>query len=687
MAGARAERGTPAGREGWERGSRRAEAPKAAKPAGKPASEGTPLLPAQRSAGAAGPSGDWRGEADAWLRDRLQRLKPPGLEGFGRATLVSDVLAGCAVGLMGVPQVVAYMTMAGLPAHYGLYACLAGGAYAAFGSCYCLSVGPSAVLSLLLREGLKRTVPSEEEDGGPKYRQAAIQITLLCGVLQMAFWILRLGWLTSLLSHSVILGFTHGSSVIIGLSQLRLWFGIHSHAGSTLQDLLHMYWAEGQLLWQPLAMGAVCLVVLLIFKHLGKTYKHLHLLRPLGPAFVAVAATFFCWALEPQNVTQVGHIPSGLPPLAVSRWFPMEDFTSLLSVAATVASVGMIESISIARSVAPGVEPEREIFAVGFINLVAALFPSCASTGSFGRTAVSHDAGSRTSFSAVCTALFFLLTLLTLTEPLSYMPLNALASIVISSVLGLFTWREALVLWRVNKKDFVVWFMSFAGTLLLGAELGLLLAVGVHILMVLHGSAFPHLSVLGHIRGTTVYRNVLQYPEAEEVPNFLIVRVDAPIYFANCTYVWGEIAALVAEKPVRNLVLEFAPVARVDTHGALEFKGFIRKMAAAGVGISLSNASSKVLRALDRSGALPEGDSEVRVFARVQDAVVCLSEEAGEAPHSPSMAADGHQCISVPSPLKIPKPGSWTTLFGAGSRTPSPRRGSEGLLRDPGAGP
>ena len=170
---------------------------------------------------------------------------------------------------------------------------------------------------------------------------------------------------------------------------------------------------------------------------------------------------------------------------------------------------------------------------MGMANLTAGLFSGYPLTGSFSRSAINNEAGAKSGISAIMTATIVLFTLLFLTPVFELLTLPTLASIVISGVISLVDYEEAIYLWKVHKFDFGNWMLAFLGTLFLGVELGLGIAVGISLLLVIFESAYPHTAILGRLPGTTEYRNIKNYPQAERYDGIVVVRIDAPIYFAN----------------------------------------------------------------------------------------------------------------------------------------------------------
>eukprot|EP00951_Prasinocladus_malaysianus_P000058 scaffold455_cov45-Prasinocladus_malaysianus.AAC.1 len=362
---------------------------------------------------------------------------------------------------------------------YGLYTAFAPVlAYALFGSSRQLAVGPVAVMSLLLSVGLQNIVPYVNEDpNNPSdpaaqalYNSLAIQASFLVGIIYMLLGVVRLGFITNFLSHSVISGFTSGAAIIIGFSQLKYVVGYPIRKSEHIYESIYDLFANiSQFQWYEFVMSIAFLAILLGMKHAGKNFEKLRWMRPLGPLTVTVISIALVYGLRLDlnpGVKVVGNISGGLPPVTVQHWFPMPYFSDLITVAITMTAVVKIQLLTNA----------------GIIR-------------------------------------------------------SALASIVISGVIGLVEFHEATFLFKVAKLDCLVWVVSFVCTLMLGVEIGLAIAVGLAMLIVIYQSAFPNTAILGRIPRTTVYRNRKQYPEATTVDGVLLIRIDAPIYFANVAYI------------------------------------------------------------------------------------------------------------------------------------------------------
>lgn len=402
-----------------------------------------------------------------------------------------------------------------------------------------LAVGPVAIVSLQVASGLSEII--EQDD--PQYPAYCFLISLVAGVLQFCVGSMRLGFLINFLSHAVISGFTSGAAVIIGLSQVKYFLGVHPEGkGKRLTDMLvQLYNALSDTRWQPVVMGVGFLGILLTMKKVGSK-KSLPILRALAPLTVVVLGVGLTWLLEldDHNVEVVGDLPQGLP--SFQGIGDLKTLSQILPTAVSVTFVGILESVAIAKSLASkraySISTNGELIALGAANIVGSMFQAYPVTGSFSRSAVNFDMGSRTQASGVITACFVLLTLLFLTPWFFFLPKAALSAIVMSAVVGLVDFQEAKFLIRVKKLDFVQWIAAFLGTLFLGVETGIVVSVAISLVFVIYESAAPRTSVLGRLPGDIpVYRDAKQYPEARSVPGVLIFRVEAPIYFANVDFV------------------------------------------------------------------------------------------------------------------------------------------------------
>ncbi|KAF5948023.1 hypothetical protein HYC85_013980, partial [Camellia sinensis] len=558
-----------------------------------------------------------------------------------------------------------YAKLAGLHPIYGLYSgFIPIFVYAIFGSSRQLAIGPVALVSLLVSNVLGNIVDSSDE----LYTELAILLALMVGVLECIMGLLRLGWLIRFISHSVISGFTTASAIVIALSQAKYFLGYDIVRSSEIIPLIKsIISGADKFSWPPFVMGSIILAILLVMKHLGKSRKYLRFLRAGGPLTAVVLGTTFVKIFHPSSISlgkdcfvrellgrtgktklecsmemtilghRVGDIPQGLPKFSIPKEFGY--VTSLIPTAILITSVAILESVGIAKALAAKngyeLDSNQELFGLGVANVFGSFFSAYPTTGSFSRSAVNHESGAKTGLSGIVMGIIMGCALLFLTTLFESIPQCALAAIVISAVIGLVDYEEAIFLWHVDKKDFLLWTITSATTLFFGIEIGVVVGVGVSLAFVIHESANPHVAVLGRLPGTTIYRNVQQYPEAYTYNGIVVVRIDAPIYFANISYIKDRLREFEFEvdkstnrgpevERVYFVIIEMAPVTYIDSSAVQALKDLHQEYKSRDIQMAIANPNREVLLALTRSGVV-ELIGKEWFFVRVHDAVqVCL---------------------------------------------------------------
>ncbi|CAA6654877.1 unnamed protein product [Spirodela intermedia] len=575
-----------------------------------------------------------------------------------REWLQVDLVAGITVGVMLVPQAMSYAKLAGLHPIYGLYSGFVPiFVYAIFGSSRQLAIGPVALVSLLVSNVLGNIVDSSDV----LYTELAILLSFMVGVLECVMGLLRLGWLIRFISHSVISGFTTSSAIVIALSQAKYFLGYSIVRSSKIVPLVEsIITGAGNFMWQPFVMGSSTLTILLLMKHLGKTSKRFRYLRAAGPLTAVVLGTTFVKIFHPSTISVVGEIPQGLPKFSVPKEFGHAK--SLISTAILITGVAILESVGIAKALAVKngyeLDSNQELFGLGVANICGSFFSAyqqqvktiVAVFWSFSRSAVNHESGAKTGLSGLTMGVIMACALMFLTPLFRDIPQCTLAAIVISAVMGLVDYDEAIFLWRVDKKDFLLWTITSITTLFLGIEIGVLVGVGSSLAFVIHESANPHIAILGRLPGTTLYRNIAQYPEAYTYNGIVIVRVDAPFTLRTpVTSKRGAPELLSVQQKTKNIelqeyevdisgsvkrgpevgrnyfvVIEMAPVTYIDSSAVQALKDLHLEYKSRGIQIAIANPNRDVLLTLSRSGLIDLVGKEW-YFVRVHDAVqVCL---------------------------------------------------------------
>ncbi len=466
------------------------------------------------------------------------------LTNYSSKLFKNDLTAGLTVGVMLIPQGMAYAMIAGLPPIFGLYAStLPLILYAIFGTSRQLAVGPVAIVSLLTAAGIGAIA----EGGTVTYILLAITLTLMVGLIQLLLGVFQLGFLVNFLSHPVISGFTSAAALIIGLSQLKHLLGINIPSSHHIHEIIGNAFAQFSAInWITFGIGIIGILIILALKKWAKAIPSQLIAVVFGILFV------WTFGLIEQGVKIVGTVPNGLPSFSMPSW-NLEQWKQLLPIALTIALVGFMESIAVAKAIQSKhrtykVVPNQELRALGIANIGGAFFQSYPVTGGFSRTAVNDQAGAKTGVSSIVSAVLIILTLLFLTPLFYYLPNAILAAVIMVAVFGLIDFQEAVHLWKSNRTDFWMLFATFLSTLIFSIELGIGIGVILSLVMVIYQSTRPHIAILGQVPDTNFYRNVERFPNVKEREDVLIFRFDAPLYFANIQHFKETLTAEINRK-------------------------------------------------------------------------------------------------------------------------------------------
>jgi len=483
------------------------------------------------------------------------------MSSYNKKDLNGDISAGLTVGVMLIPQGMAYSMLAGLPPIYGLYAStIPLIIYALFGTSRQLAVGPVAMVALLISSGVGAIAAIGSED----FISLAILLALMVGVIQFAMGAFRLGFLVNFLSHPVIAGFTSAAALIIGFSQLKHLFGVNIPRGKVHETIMHLFEQIGDTNWYTFAVGAGAIVILLLIKKFAKKVP-----GPLIAVFLSILVVVV-FGLDELGVSIVGDVPGGLPSFSAPAW-SMDSMKALLPTALAISFVGFMESIAVAKAIQAKhknylVVPNQELIGLGLANILGSFFKAFPVTGGFSRTAVNDQAGARTGLASIISAVLIILTLLFLTEYFYFLPKAVLASIIFVAVFGLIDIKEAKHLWATDKRDFALFMITAIATLILGIEEGILIGVAISLIYVIYHVSYPHVATLGKVPGSRSYRNVNRFDNLEQWDDILIIRFDAQLYFANTTYFRTYIDKAIARKPnTKHLILDFKAINNLDS--------------------------------------------------------------------------------------------------------------------------
>lgn len=505
--------------------------------------------------------------------------------------LPSDLMAGLVLTAMLVPVGIAYAQASGLPGIHGLYATIVPLlAYALFGPSRILVLGPDSSLAALI---LAVVLPLS---GGDPLRAVTLagMMAVVAGVVCIAAGVLRLGFVTELLSKPIRYGYMNGIALTVLISQLPKMFGIGIEHQGPGRDLWHLATAvaDGQSHWPSLAIGAGCLALILGVKRLP---------RVPGLLIAVVLATLVVGVLDlaEAGVKVLGDLPQGLPHL-VLPWLSNVDLAAVVLGGCAVALVAFADTSVLSRTYAARtrstVDPNQEMVGLGAANLAAGLFQGFPISSSSSRTPVAEAAGAKTQLTGVVGALAVAGLLLLAPQLLHSLPTSALAAVVIASAIGLFEIADLRRILRIQPWEFWLSMACFAGVAVFGAIPGIGLAVLLAVIEFLWDGWRPHFAVLGRVDGIRGFHDVKRYPQARHVPGLMLFRWDAPLFFANADLFQRSVLQAIGGEPgpVRRVVVAAEPVTSIDVTSADMLSELAQTLRQAGVELHFAEMKDPV---------------------------------------------------------------------------------------------
>ena len=543
----------------------------------------------------------------------------PGLGQFchyPRSWLRGDVVAGVTVAAYLVPQVMAYATVAGLPPVAGLWSVLLPLAiYALLGSSRQLSVGPESSTALMTAVALAPLVAGDPA----RYAALAAALAILVGAACFLAGLARLGFLASLLSRPVLIGYMAGIALIMIGSQLGKISGVPVSGDEFLQEMRSFASSATQVHWPTVVLSAGVLATLLALAR--------WLPRAPGPLIAVLGATTVVavWSLERHGIGVVGAIPSGLPTPSVPS-VSLGDLGGLLVPAGGIAIVAFSDNILSARAFATRkgqeVDADAELRALGVCNVGAGVTQGFPVSSSGSRTALAEAVGSRTQLYSLVMLGAVVVVMLAGRGLLAHFPNAALGALVVFAALRLIDAREFRRLAKFRRSEFVLALATTVAVLTVGVLPGIAAAVSLSILDLLRRVAHAHDSVLGFVPGLAGMHDVEDYPDATLVPGLLVYRYDAPLCFANAEdfrkrALWS---VDVSQVPVEWFVLNAEANVEVDLTALDALDQLRAELDRRGIVFAMARVKQDLREALQAAGMLENVGAE-RIFMTLPTAV------------------------------------------------------------------
>ncbi len=542
------------------------------------------------------------------------------LPNYNKNWLKGDISAGLTVGVMLIPQGMAYASIAGLPAVYGLYASIVPILiYAIFGTSRQLAVGPVAMVSLLTATA----IGSFEGITIQQYITYAITLALLVGAIQFLLGVFRLGFLVNFLSHPVVSGFTSAAALIIGLSQLKHLLGVNIPRSHHVHKIiLNAIDKLDEINWIAFIIGLVGILIIIVSKKIKKSLPG----QLFAVIFGILAVTLFGLGEGDNAINIVKDIPSSLPSFIIPT-FNIEIIQLLIPMALTIALISFMESIAVAKAIQTKhrdykVEANQELISLGLANVVGSFFQSYPTTGGFSRTAVNDQAGAKTGLASIISAVLIVLTLLFLTPYFYNLPKAILASVIMVAVFGLIDYKEAIHLLKSNRTDFWTLIVTFISTLLLGIETGIGVGVVLSLAMVLFKTTNPHTAELARVPNSHFYRNIKRFENLELKKDILIYRFDAQLFFANINYFRDKLYDFEKSKndELKLLIIDGESINNVDSTSIHVLEEIIIDFNSRDVDVYFTGIKGPVRDKMLKSGFIKKAKEE-HFFMSIQEAV------------------------------------------------------------------
>ncbi|CAL9761941.1 unnamed protein product [Musa acuminata subsp. burmannicoides] len=576
----------------------------------------------------------------------------------------SDLVAGLTIASLAIPQAtiylfllfccgISYAKLASLPPVVGLYTSFVPPlVYSVLGSSRDLAVGPVSIASLVMGSMLRQVANPITDPY--LFLQLAFTATFFAGLFQASLGILRLGFIIDFLSKATLVGFMAGSAIIVSLQQLRNLLGIvhFTKKMGVVPVMSSVFHNTNEWSWQTAAMGICFLAFLLLARHVGMRRPKLYWISVGAPLASVIVSTLVVFLLKAQNhgISTIGKLRCGLNrPSWDKLLFDGTHLSTTMKTGLVTGIISLAEGIASGRTFASlrsyKVDGNKEMMAIGLMNVVGSCTSCYVSTGAFSRSAVNHNAGCKTAMSNVVMATTVMVTLLLLMPLFAYTPNVVLAAIIIAAVVGLVDVPAACNIWKLDKVDFLVCLSSFLGVVFVSVQQGLATAIGLSTFRILLQITRPKMIAVGNIPGTSIYRDMHQYKEAKGVPGFLILAIEAPINFSNTTYLnerhvavtpnsvitrWienetNETTMEDKEASLRFLILDLSAVPTVDTSGITFLNELKKSTEKDGLELIFVNPMGEVMEKLQRANKIHEFLGVGSLYLTIGEAVISLS--------------------------------------------------------------
>jgi SulP family sulfate permease len=548
---------------------------------------------------------------------------------YDLTNLRPDLIAGLTVGVVLLPQAIAFSLIAELPPEMGLYTAIVGGIVGAlWGSFNQTQTSPTNTLSLLVLSVLLTVA----QPGTPEFIVAAGMLAAMAGVFQLVMGLARLGVLVNFVSHSVIVGFASGAGILIGVSQLSHLLGLRFPTHSLAETIYGLATHLPETHWPTAILGIGTIIFILSLRR----YKPK---LPASLVSMALASlVVFLLSLDKLGVNVIGQLPAGYFPLANLPLLDWSLIARLSTGALAVGAIGLVQTAAIAHSISvqtgQRLDSNQEFVGQGLANIASGLFSGYPCSGSFSCSAVSFKAGAKTPLSAIIAGLFLFIALFALAPLAAYLPRTALAGALIITAYSLVNRAEIIRIWRGTRGDALIMLVTFLGTLFLPLEFavlsGILLSFALYIIKTSIPQVYPVLP------DENFKHFVQQMPDQKPCPQLGILKISGDLYFGAVSHVEESIHQHLLNHPEqRFLLFRMHGVNQCDFSGIYMLEHVRRHCRDRGGDIFFMKVQKPVLAFMKSTGFytqigadhfLVEEEAIAYLFHKVLDPVVCIYE-------------------------------------------------------------
>jgi len=525
------------------------------------------------------------------------------LPAYQRSWLRPDLIAGMAVWAMTIPQALAYSSIAGVPAQYGLYTVpLAMIAYAIFGTSRTLSMGPESALAIMSAA----TVGALAVQGSEEFLTLTIALALVIGILFFIFGLLRMGWVANFMANPVLKGFLAGIALVVIAGESSKLIGVSGTDGNFFQDVWAIIIQLPQANPATTVVGVSCLVLLFAFKRFAPKLP--------GALIVVILAIIVSsvFDLYEAGVAIVGQVEAGIFPLGLPD-VTLEAIIRLVPGALGIVLVGYAQSYGMAKeaveTTGEELDPNQEMVAYGISNAASSFSSGFVTGGSLSRTSLTLGNGGRTQVPALLNAGLVILTLIFLMPFFENLPSATLAAVVIMAISALIVPSYFKRLYRVSRSEFWYSLITLLGVLLFGIMEGVVLGAAISLLVLIRRVTRPGTAILGRMPDKESYRDVELYPEVETVPGLLIYRFDSALIFTNAEFFEKDVRRYITEQnaatgvPVQRVLINAETMNDIDTTGTDHLSDLCESLEKDGIGLVFAKVKDPVRNMMRLSGA------------------------------------------------------------------------------------